>query len=102
MVGCHGWYYRPGDPHTGQWKELGFDFATLQPNYAFNNVSAKERFPAIHDLADNFALGVELELDINIRNPQVCRSRRNDTDSAEPVVVGNNAITLSARVCVCV
>jgi hypothetical protein len=31
-------YYRPGDPHTARWRALGFDFATLQPNYAFNNV----------------------------------------------------------------
>jgi hypothetical protein len=63
-------YYRPGDPNTGRWKELGFDFATLQPNYAFNNVSASERFPAIRELADNLTLGVELELDYNVRNPQ--------------------------------
>jgi hypothetical protein len=33
-------------------------------------VSAAVRFPAIHDLATNFSLGVELELDYNIRNPQ--------------------------------
>jgi hypothetical protein len=63
-------YYRPGDPHTGRWKELGFDFATLQPNYAFNNVSADDRFPAIRQLVESQNLGVELELDYNIRNPQ--------------------------------
>jgi hypothetical protein len=63
-------YYRPGDPHTGRWKELGFDFATLQPNYAFNNVSADKRFSAIKDLTKNFSLGIEMELPNSIRNPQ--------------------------------
>lgn len=63
-------YYRPGDPHTARWKELGFDFATLQPNYAFNNVSANERFPAIKELIDEANVGVELEINVGIRNPQ--------------------------------
>ena len=77
-------YYRPGDPHTGKWKELGFDFAMLQPNYAFNNVSADVRFPAIRALADNLTLGIEMELDYNIRNPQAGGWRGNfDTYVAE-------------------
>ena len=67
-----GWipYYRPGDPHTGRWRQLGFDWVTLQPNFAFNNVSASQRFPAIKALASNFTLGVEMELPFHIRNPQ--------------------------------
>jgi hypothetical protein len=58
-------YYRPGDVHTGRWKELGFDFATLQPNYAFNNVSAAERFPTIRQVVQRtgdpsaYLLGVQ-------------------------------------------
>eukprot|EP00942_MAST-04A_sp_MAST-4A-sp1_P011844 g11844.t1 len=63
-------YYRPGDPHTGEWKELGFDFATLQPNYAFGNVTAKKRFPAIRSLCDQYELGIELELPYHIRNDE--------------------------------
>ena len=63
-------YYRPGDPHTAKWKELGFDFATLQPNYAFNNVSADVRFPAIKKLIDSANVGIELEINVGIRNPQ--------------------------------
>lgn len=63
-------YYRPGDPHTAKWQELGFDFATLQPNYAFGNVSADVRFPAIKKLIDVANVGVELEINIGIRNPQ--------------------------------
>ena len=63
-------YYRPGDPHTARWKELGFDFATLQPNYAFNNVSADVRFPAIKKLIDEAHVGVELEISPGVRNPQ--------------------------------
>lgn len=33
-------YFQPGDHSLPKWKELGFDFVTLQPNFAFNNVSA--------------------------------------------------------------
>ena len=63
-------YYRPGDPHTAKWRELGFDFATLQPNYAFSNVSADVRFPAIKKLIDAANVGVEVEINVSIRNPQ--------------------------------
>jgi hypothetical protein len=63
-------YYRPGDPHTSQWKTYGFDMVTIQPNYAFNNITAADRFPKIELLMNNDGLGVELELDYNIRNPE--------------------------------
>ena len=48
----------------------GNTFATLQSNYAFGNVSADVRFPAIKKLIDVANVGVELEINIGIRNPQ--------------------------------
>jgi hypothetical protein len=53
------------------WRTLGFDFVTLQPNFAFHNSSADERFATVKALATNYTLGVELELPDYVRNPTV-------------------------------
>ena len=53
------------------WRALGFDFVTLQPNFAFHNSSADERFASVKALATNLTLGVELELPDYVRNPTV-------------------------------
>ena len=57
--------------HLASWREFGFDFVTLQPNFAFHNSSADERFAEVKGLALNLSLGVELELPNYVRNPTV-------------------------------
>ena len=57
--------------YLASWRELGFDFVTLQPNFAFHNSSADERFAVVKELALNLSLGVELELPDYVRNPTV-------------------------------
>jgi hypothetical protein len=53
-----------------KWRELGFDFVSLQPNYAFHNTTEK-RFDDVRALASQHQLGVELELANYVRNPNV-------------------------------
>jgi hypothetical protein len=42
--------------------------SSWQPNYAFNNVSAAQRFEDIRQLAFNYSLGVEIEIPDGVRN----------------------------------
>lgn len=53
-----------------QWKEAGFDFATLQPNYAFSN-STLERFKEVANISSTLQMGIEMELPLGIRNHNV-------------------------------
>ena len=47
-------YYKgPGTPWLDRWDQLGFDYVTLQPNFAFNNVTAADRFGVVRELAVN-------------------------------------------------
>ena len=50
-----------------QWRELGFDFATLQPNYAFYDVTT-QRFANTSAAMSALGLGVEMELPMVVRN----------------------------------
>ena len=62
-------YYKgPGTPWLDQWEDLGFDYVTLQPNYAFNNVTAADRFGVVRELAVKNRLGVEIEIPNGVRN----------------------------------
>ena len=64
-------YYKgPSTPWLDKWETLGFDFVTFQPNYAFNNVTAAERFAVIRELAVTNRLGVEIEIPNGVRNAQ--------------------------------
>ena len=57
-----------------EWRAAGFDFATLQPNYAFYNVDA-QRFANTSAAMAAFGLGVELELPLVVRNEDIgCNS----------------------------
>ncbi|MBI3922151.1 MAG: DUF4855 domain-containing protein, partial [Armatimonadetes bacterium] len=59
------WFVAPG--HT-KWRELGFDFVIMQPNFAFIEPTGGRRLPNEDRLTDNanrarsLALGVEMEL----------------------------------------
>lgn len=52
------------------WKDLGFDYAIMQPNYAFENASQTRPTDAAN-LAKRFGLGVEIEINNNIRATDV-------------------------------
>lgn len=67
------WWWVPyfGSRGYPQWRSLGFDVVTLQPNYAFHNSSAAERFADVANLTTSLGMGVEMELPQYTRNPQV-------------------------------
>ena len=46
-----------------QWKELGFDFAWLQPNHFFNDKVPDERVDEACALAKSLGMGMEMEFD---------------------------------------
>ena len=56
-----------------QWRDIGFDFVTLQPNWAFANVpaglDAKHKFALVANASECLGLGVEMELPMVVRNP---------------------------------
>lgn len=57
-----------------RWKELGFDFAFIQPNYAFYT-SPKTRPTDTAVLAKRFGLGVEMEVHHNIFRDEALRTK---------------------------
>ncbi|MEQ2129732.1 DUF4855 domain-containing protein [Caldanaerobacter subterraneus KAk] len=52
-----------------KWKELGFDYAVMQPNYSFHDVGP-ERLEMAADIARRFGLGIEMELHWALQDPQ--------------------------------
>jgi hypothetical protein len=56
-----------------QWRDIGFDFVTLQPNWAFANVppglNSSEKFALVANASECLRLGVEMELPMAVRNP---------------------------------
>ena len=65
-------YWIPYFQATGveRWRELGFDSAMVQPNFAFYS-SGLERFEAVDSRVRGSGLGVEMELPMYSRNPEV-------------------------------
>ena len=70
------------------WRSLGFDVATMQPNWAFHS------HPGLNNSAELFAkvandtscagMGVEMELPLSVRNPQIPKlSWRSSFDTCE-------------------
>ena len=53
-----------------QWKELGFDYVMLQPNFAFYDVTL-QRFSEVDEKIRKYNLSVEMELATYIRNPNL-------------------------------
>ena len=53
-----------------EWRAAGFDFATLQPNYAFFDVDV-ERFANTSAAMAELGLGVEMELPLTVRNAEI-------------------------------
>ena len=53
-----------------QWRDIGFDFVTLQPNWAFANVppglNAEQKFALVANASECLGLGVEMELPMQI------------------------------------
>ena len=49
------------------WQKLGFDFATMQPNFAFRNTTTS-RFADVANMTSTYHLGVEMELPLAVRN----------------------------------
>ena len=56
-----------------EWRDIGFDFVTLQPNWAFANVppglNAQQKFALVANQTQCLGLGVEMELPMAVRNP---------------------------------
>jgi hypothetical protein len=60
------------------WQELGFDFATLQPNWAFHShridnhtLTEAELFARVANDTKCRGMGIEMELPLAVRNPQI-------------------------------
>ena len=52
------------------WREAGFDFVTLQPNSVFYDVTPQSFSNTSAAMAE-FALGVEMELPLDVRNADI-------------------------------
>ncbi|MDF2628013.1 MAG: type protein [Symbiobacteriaceae bacterium] len=48
-----------------RWQQIGFDQVNMQPNYAFHAVTV-DRLQANADMADQYGMGIEMELDNRI------------------------------------
>ncbi|MBO3801103.1 MAG: DUF4855 domain-containing protein [Thermoproteota archaeon] len=59
-----------GAEGINRWKELGFDYVMLQPNFAFSNVDV-ERFSIVEKIMNNLSVSVEMELPTFVYNPKV-------------------------------
>ena len=55
------------------WKTLGFDVATMQPNWAFHNhtLGEKDLFAHVANDTSCTGMGVEMEMPLAVRNPQI-------------------------------
>jgi hypothetical protein len=55
------------------WRSLGFDVATMQPNWAFHNHTLSEKALFAHVANDTSCagMGVEMEMPTSVRNPQI-------------------------------
>lgn len=55
------------------WRTLGFDVATMQPNWAFHNHTLGEKALFAHVANDTACagMGVEMEMPLAVRNPQI-------------------------------
>jgi hypothetical protein len=54
------------------WRQLGFDVAMMQPNYAFNS-NPVERLSETAELAKQYGLGVELEFPYAVTDPSAAK-----------------------------
>lgn len=58
------------------WQQLGFDVAMLQPNFSFCGLDITEaefRFTQAAELASRYGLGLEMELHMDLNNPDLRR-----------------------------
>ena len=68
-------YFQAAVSSVSLWRRLGFDWVTIQPNYAFQNVSnAAERFGKVNELMNQYNCGIEMELPLEVQNPAINRS----------------------------
>ena len=61
--GAYQIYWIPFYQSSGfrSWKEFGFDYAIMQPNYAFDAAASADRIKDTAELCKRFGLGVEME-----------------------------------------
>lgn len=56
------------------WQQLGFDVAMLQPNFSFSSLKlneAEDRLKQAAELANRYGLGLEMELHMDLYNPEL-------------------------------
>lgn len=56
------------------WQQLGFDVAMLQPNFSFSSLTldeAEDRLKQAAELANLYGLGLEMELHMDLYNPEL-------------------------------
>ena len=55
------------------WSSIGFDWVTLQPNWAFANIptglTSEQKFALVANATKCLGMGVEMELPMTVRNP---------------------------------
>ena len=61
------WFRAPG---VDNWREIGFDVVTMQPNYAFYDCGL-DRFEKAAETCYRYGMGVEMELPLYKRNPRI-------------------------------
>lgn len=57
------------------WKELGFDFASMQPNYMFHYWAKPERVDTVAQAAYDNGMGVEIEMSDSVLTSEFYRNR---------------------------
>jgi len=61
------WFMAPG---VQNWRDIGFDVVTMQPNYAFRDCGL-DQFEKTAETCYKLGMGVEMELPLYKRNPRV-------------------------------
>ncbi|HIE15247.1 TPA: DUF4855 domain-containing protein [Candidatus Bathyarchaeota archaeon] len=61
------WFMAPG---VENWREIGFDVVTMQPNYAFRDCGL-DQFEKTAETCYRLGMGVEMELPLYKRNPRI-------------------------------